>query len=377
MISRKLLLSMFATGFAVFSALFLCPSSASAVNIDTAYGGAFQFNNNGRLYATDGSYLASSFGYFGGARGVKYSLTNFSISHVELGTDQSFYGGAVANFYLAIGLTEAQVTNPSFLTMIQPNNGDHLAILDVEEIPNAMSFFQVNYAPAPGDSNQMIPNTIHSYRTVVGYKITALVIKPTTDFRLVFSNYGGYPIFGDLIFIPGSYFTLRNEPPIDVESVRQEIAAGNDQAHKDSQAQLEESKKQTSVMEETKDFITDDSTPNASDIANSDTLPSVGLLPAGPLDSLLLLPLNIMNSIFSSLGGSCSPVVAPLPYVDQDVTFPCFGDTIYRGEFAPLGVLIGSVGSALILFYYFKRLYKKVDRATSLEITDEDEWGIL
>lgn len=155
------------------------------------------------------------------------------------------------------------------------------------------------------------------------------------------------------------------------------IKQGNEQAHQDSQAQLQESKKQTEIAEEQKNFVTDTSTPNASDIANSDSLPSVGLLPSGPLDSLLLLPLNIMNSIFSSLGGSCSPVVAPLPYVDQDVTFPCFGDTIYKGDFAPLNVLIGSVGSALILFYYFKHLYKKVDRATSLETTDDDEWGIL
>ena len=142
--------------------------------------------------------------------------------------------------------------------------------------------------------------------------------------------------------------------------------------------QLEEDKKQTSIMEETKDFITDDSTPEASDIANADSLPSVGLLPSGPLDSLLLLPLNVMNSILSSLGDNCDPVVAPVPWSGgQNITFPCFSDTIYTGDFALVGTLVGGVGSALILFYYFKHLYKKVDRATSLETTDDDEWGIL
>lgn len=160
------------------------------------------------------------------------------------------------------------------------------------------------------------------------------------------------------------------------------ISAINNQTetqHQDAQAQLEESQKQTQAMEDTKDYITSDERPEASDIANSDSLPSVGLLPAGPLDSLLLLPVNILNSIVSSFGGNCSPVVAPIPFVGdgEEVTFPCFGDTIYKGSFSVLATLFGSVASGFILYSYFKHLYKKVDRAVSLETTDEDEWGIL
>lgn len=163
-----------------------------------------------------------------------------------------------------------------------------------------------------------------------------------------------------------------------IQGTTNAINSGFDQQHKDNQQALEESKKQTEAMEQTKDFVTDSSTPDASDIANADSLPSVGLLPAGPIDSLLLLPLNIMNSITSSLGGSCSPIVAPLPFSDgQSLTFPCFGDTIYSGDFSIMATLVGSVASAFILYEYFKHLYKKVDRATSLETSDEDEWGIL
>lgn len=150
------------------------------------------------------------------------------------------------------------------------------------------------------------------------------------------------------------------------------------QLKEENAKQLAESQKQTEIMSKTSDFVTDTSTPDASDIANADTLPSVGLLPAGPIDSLLLLPLNIMNSITSSLGGTCSPVIAPLPFSSgQNITFPCFGDTIYKGDFSILANLIGPVGAAFILYSYFKHLYKKVDRATSLETSDEDEWGIL
>lgn len=136
-------------------------------------------------------------------------------------------------------------------------------------------------------------------------------------------------------------------------------------------------KDQTQSIDGIKDFMTDPTEPDASDIANADTLPSVGMLPPGPLDSILLLPLNIMNSILSSFGGSCTPIVAPLPFVNQNITFPCFGDTIYKGDFAPLVNIVGTVASAFILYEYFKHLYKKVDRAVSLETTEDDEWGVL
>lgn len=157
-----------------------------------------------------------------------------------------------------------------------------------------------------------------------------------------------------------------------------DISNFQNQAHQDSAAQLEESKKHTAALEATQDFVTDTSAPSADDIATSDSIPSVGLLPSGPLDSILLLPVNILNSIIQSFGGSCSPVVAPLPFVgDQNLTFPCFSDTFYTGSFAPLSTAVGGVASAFILYGYFKHLYKKVDRAISLETTDEDEWGIL
>ncbi len=190
-----------------------------------------------------------------------------------------------------------------------------------------------------------------------------------------------------LFFSPISFYRDKTDNSIQSALGAQTDAINNgfNQQHKDNQVQLDESKKQTeeqkkqtAVMEQTKDFVTDTKQPDAGDIANADSIPSVGLLPSGPIDSLLLLPLNIMNSITSSLGGTCSPIVAPLPFSNgQKLTFPCFGDTLYKGDFAILATLVGSVASALILYGYFKHLYKKVDRATSLESNDEDEWCIL
>lgn len=162
-----------------------------------------------------------------------------------------------------------------------------------------------------------------------------------------------------------------------INDVASAVDNAANQAHSDAEAQLAEQQKANQIAEEQKNFVTDTSTPEAGDIANSDSLPSVGLLPPGPLDSILLLPVNILNSIIQSFGGNCSPVVAPLPFVGENLTFPCFSDTFYTGSMAPLATLLGGVASAFILYKYFKHLYKKVDRAVSLETTDEDEWGIL
>lgn len=162
------------------------------------------------------------------------------------------------------------------------------------------------------------------------------------------------------------------------------INAGNQQAHQDSQAQLQEqqkqtaeAEKQTAIQEEQKNFVTDTSTPDASDIANSDSIPSSGLLPDGPLDSLLLLPVNMLNSIIQSLGGTCSPIDVPVPFVDDKITFPCFNTSVYQGSFEVAANIVGGVGSAFMLYGYFKYLYSKIDRAVSLDSTEKDEWGIM
>lgn len=230
-------------------------------------------------------------------------------------------------------------------------------------------------------SNQVVAQSSEQNDTLCWYTVQSVFVNGTpgssyTNFQIPFRIYVSH---GSPTFTVLSWSQYRPKPPADNGSgaVTGKLDQFMNQSHQDAQKQLEETKKQTDAINETKDFITDTKEPDAGDIANSDSMPSVGLLPPGPLDSILTLPLNIANSILSSLGGSCSAIVAPLPFVDKDITFPCMGDTIYKGDFAPLELLIGGPIAAVILFYYFKHLYKKVDRAVSLETTDEDEWGIL
>lgn len=117
--------------------------------------------------------------------------------------------------------------------------------------------------------------------------------------------------------------------------------------------------------------INDSSGPNTSALNNS-----AGWLPPGPVDSLLNLPLSLLNNINTNLSKSCSPVVLHIPLVDSDLTLPCI-NTLYQQMGISAWIdTIGAIASALILFSYFMKLYKWVDDTLTLrENTYLDNWG--
>ena len=123
----------------------------------------------------------------------------------------------------------------------------------------------------------------------------------------------------------------------------------------------------------TNDFLTDD-TPPESDISSLGNVQ--GLLPAGPVDSLLNIPFKFLSVIVSSLGDICSPMSMNWVF-DKTLTLPCFSESFYNNVPSGLMIFINLIPSGFILITYFKYLYKKVNRAVSLETTAEDEWGVL
>lgn len=123
----------------------------------------------------------------------------------------------------------------------------------------------------------------------------------------------------------------------------------------------------------TNDFLTDD-TPPESDIS---VLGNVqGLLPPGPVDSLLNIPFKFLSIIVSSLGDNCKPLSINWVF-DKTLTLSCFSDSFYNKVPSGLMLFINLIPSGFILINYFKHLYKKVNRAVSLETTSDDEWGVL
>lgn len=110
-----------------------------------------------------------------------------------------------------------------------------------------------------------------------------------------------------------------------------------------------------------------------------------GYLPPGPLDSVLNLPLSILNSLNSKLSSSCIPLTLILPFVNLPLNIPCLSTIFSQIEglnilWESLGVILG----ALIMYKYLVYLYNWVDDVTSLKHTharlfgaksDADNWG--
>lgn len=108
---------------------------------------------------------------------------------------------------------------------------------------------------------------------------------------------------------------------------------------------------------------------------DTDSLDDVaGWLPAGPVDSILTLPLSLINAILNGLGSSCTPLQVPLPFVSTTLTLPCINTLFSQiNGVSTLYTWFGPIASAFILYYYFRSLYKWIDQKLSLK--EDSEWG--
>ena len=123
--------------------------------------------------------------------------------------------------------------------------------------------------------------------------------------------------------------------------------------------------------------LTDESSPNLNGLENS-----AGWLKAGPVDSIINLPLTLLNNLQTNLGNTCNPVTVKLPYVNKDINLPCISaiykqinglDTWFQG--------IGVIAAAFILYRYFMYLYNRIDDTLSFRENnmqgyfDDSLWG--
>lgn len=105
-------------------------------------------------------------------------------------------------------------------------------------------------------------------------------------------------------------------------------------------------------------WIQDGSLPDYSGL--SDT----SIIPDGPVDAILTLPLNVMNSLLNVLNSNtCQPLVLPIPFTNgQNLTLPCVS-TLYAkiNGLSSFLTWFSAIFSAFILYQYFINLYKWVD----------------
>lgn len=125
-------------------------------------------------------------------------------------------------------------------------------------------------------------------------------------------------------------------------------------------------------IDDVKGAITSEDGPKLDGLNNS-----AGWLPAGPLDSILNLPLSFLQNLFTNLSKTCQPVILPLPFVNKNLELPCL-NSIYS-QIDGLSAWINTISviaSAFILFTYLINLYKWVDDTlTFRENNYIDNWG--
>ena len=120
------------------------------------------------------------------------------------------------------------------------------------------------------------------------------------------------------------------------------------------------------------DTITDTSSPDTEDSINQWSEKMID----NPLEAVVMLPLNILNSIKTGLNGTCSPLNVPVPFIDETIQIPCISSIFAQIE----GVTefwnsIGTIVSAIMLYQYLIYLYNWIDDTISLKTKRMQGWG--
>ena len=118
-----------------------------------------------------------------------------------------------------------------------------------------------------------------------------------------------------------------------------------------------------------------DSSPISLDKLNDTT----GWLPAGPVDSILNLPLSLLNNLSTNLNKQCTPISLNIPFLDKNNTLvlPCLANTLSENveDFDTFYSWLGLVVSCLLLYKYLMSLYVWVDNVLMLRLEMYEDFG--
>ena len=120
------------------------------------------------------------------------------------------------------------------------------------------------------------------------------------------------------------------------------------------------------------DSILDNSSPDLGGLGNTSTW-----LPQGPVDSIIMLPLNFINTLINKIGSTCSSINLPIPFLkNQYLTLPCVSTLFEQiSGFSTLYNLIGVIGSVYLLYSYLLKFYKWIDDTLSFRENNWQDWG--
>ena len=106
---------------------------------------------------------------------------------------------------------------------------------------------------------------------------------------------------------------------------------------------------------------------------------SAGWLPEGPLDSILNLPLSLLNNLSTNLNKQCTPVSLTIPFIDKNNTLvlPCLANTLSDNveNFDSFYTWLGLTVSCILLYRYLMSLYVWVDKVLTLRLQMYEDFG--
>ena len=256
-------------------------------------------------------------------------------------------------------------------------------------------FFAFNYC-ATGPFDFSFPNDIEGVTSVVGYSTGGqcyvqgyegynytlyFMAKQINDagngnlsimFNTSVHNRASYTVFINVL----SLTSVSSIPAgVQIPTYDGEFSTLNTKIDTVEQAVEEVKKAQNENLNEqkkTNDLLTDETAPDL------DIDSMVGWLPAGPVDSILNLPLTFFNSLTTNLSKTCKPINVPLPYLDKNYELPCIKQLFAKfGNFSTIwNLYVGTFVSVLILYSYLLRLYKYIDETLKFrDSSDISSWG--
>lgn len=120
------------------------------------------------------------------------------------------------------------------------------------------------------------------------------------------------------------------------------------------------------------DSLTDETPPDTTGLGDA-----AGWLPAGPVDSLVTLPITLLQSLTNNLDSACTPINLPIPYINDTLTLDCPATLLKRFDgFWLFWEGFGLIAGCWCLYKYFINLYKWVESHLSMDDKESlGKWG--
>lgn len=123
-------------------------------------------------------------------------------------------------------------------------------------------------------------------------------------------------------------------------------------------------------------WLKDNTPPN---VDSSGLAQSAGWLPAGPVDSILTIPITLLTGIVNVFTNpsACQAVQLPLPFVNTNIDLPCVGPILDQIGITPLWNIVGAIIGFFLIWNTYKWLYEFVDKTLTFRENNSSIWGGL